>query len=775
MLPFLLRLVNHFRPREGWPPLLLSLAALLCPPAAIVTDNKALSTQGLLTLTILAVIVGLRLARSRLTAKGATVAGGVLGSGLVVIVVGRLFPPPALVWTEVTYAVDWLRLWRQGVMSYPLPLADAAGFIWQRLTDLGVRLWWWSQTFADGSPAQDPIVFVLLASLLAWACGCFAVWQIYRRRAALVGLLPSGVAMTSISFFRGGASTFYLMTYLFCMLWLIAICHLWTRREHWHQTNTDYPGDLGLELVFALTPALILVLALATLFPVVHPSQVRDLFWKLLDGPWSAAERTSEQLFGPIQPGGAASGASGGSLPRAHLLGGKPELEETIVMYVSTNDPPPPRPGPDELAVVERQFPPRYWRGATYDTYTGQGWKNGPLEERTLPANQPLDPSLPPGFELIQHFEPVGSGASSLYAVNAPLRLDHTIQGWWRGPGDLAQASSPAERYTVVSRPPQPLTADLRKASPYLPPEMTERYQALPETVPQRVRDLAQEIIAGAETRYDQARALETYLRAYPYTLDLPEPPTDRDLVDYFLFDQQEGYCDYYASAMVVMARTVGIPARLAIGYTLGAYDYDEGHWVVVEKDGHSWAEVYFDAIGWVEFEPTAGRPALTRLGSKELPRPTVPPLPTRSLHGWQHVPWVLAVPGGVLVLLLAVIIWIWRPRQLGKVAASELIRERQARFLRWGARLGQPLRDGQTPREYSAELGRMLRDRGQDSRWSLVRTAGAEAPREAEQLTDAFVRTQYSATPPSDREGWQIRDLWIQLRRHLWWLWFGR
>ena len=89
--------------------------------------------------------------------------------------------------------------------------------------------------------------------------------------------------------------------------------------------------------------------------------------------------------------------------------------------------------------------------------------------------------------------------------------------------------------------------------------------------------DLAVEVVGDAETRYDGAKAIEYYLRAYTYTLDLPEPPTNRDLVDYFLFERQEGYCDYYASAMVVMARAVGIPARLASGYAQGTYDPRRG------------------------------------------------------------------------------------------------------------------------------------------------------------------------------------------------------
>ncbi len=102
---------------------------------------------------------------------------------------------------------------------------------------------------------------------------------------------------------------------------------------------------------------------------------------------------------------------------------------------------------------------------------------------------------------------------------------------------------------------------------------MTNNYLSLPDELPQRVIDLAHSLTAGQPTVYDQALALQTYLRTIPYTLGLPAPSTDADVVDSFLFDLKRGYCDYYASAMVVMARSVDIPARLAVGYAAGSYD----------------------------------------------------------------------------------------------------------------------------------------------------------------------------------------------------------
>jgi len=126
------------------------------------------------------------------------------------------------------------------------------------------------------------------------------------------------------------------------------------------------------------------------------------------------------------------------------------------------------------------------------------------------------------------------------------------------------------------------------------------------------------------------------------------------------------------------------------------------------------------------------------------------------------------------LVLLIALIAWLWHPRRVRTLAAAELIRDRYARLLRWGKRLGHPLRDGQTPYEYGATLNDALGTRGQSSSLHQIRQATVEAPPDVERLTEGFVRTQYSPEPVAERESWLIRDLWRRLRRRLWWLWLA-
>lgn len=134
------------------------------------------------------------------------------------------------------------------------------------------------------------------------------------------------------------------------------------------------------------------------------------------------------------------------------------------------------------------------------------------------------------------------------------------------------------------------------------------RYLQLPEDLPQRVRDLAASLTASFDNDYDKAKAIEKYLAAnYSYNLDVPPVPRDRDFVDYFLFDQAEGYCTYFASAMAVLARCAGLPARYVEGYMLPPEPVEGSNsWFIITNiQAHAWVEIYFEGYGWLPFEPT--------------------------------------------------------------------------------------------------------------------------------------------------------------------------
>jgi transglutaminase-like putative cysteine protease len=169
------------------------------------------------------------------------------------------------------------------------------------------------------------------------------------------------------------------------------------------------------------------------------------------------------------------------------------------------------------------------------------------------------------------------------------------------------------DSYVVVSAQTMITERELEQASTEYPENIRQLYLQLPENTSERVKAEAQSITADWPSVYAKVRAVETYLRSIPYNDEIEAPPPDRDPVEYFLYDIREGYCDYYATSMVVMLRSLGIPARTVSGYAEGRYDEESRLFYVTERDAHTWVEVFFPGYGWIEFEPTAGETQLNR------------------------------------------------------------------------------------------------------------------------------------------------------------------
>jgi hypothetical protein len=204
--------------------------------------------------------------------------------------------------------------------------------------------------------------------------------------------------------------------------------------------------------------------------------------------------------------------------------------------------------------------------------------------------------------------------------------------------------------------------AALLQANHHPHTEILESNLQLPDHLPERVRLLAASLTSETITPYEKAQAIENYLRQLEYSLDLPTLPPDRDIVDYFLFDLKQGYCDYFASAMVILARASGLPARIAVGYATGNYDYARQVFVVTEANAHAWPEVYIAPFGWVPFEPTASlatfnweTEATGQFAFNELDDKQAPELVEKSF--WLNL---LGLGTLLLVILLTCYLWYW-------------------------------------------------------------------------------------------------------------------
>lgn len=137
--------------------------------------------------------------------------------------------------------------------------------------------------------------------------------------------------------------------------------------------------------------------------------------------------------------------------------------------------------------------------------------------------------------------------------------------------------------------------------------ETYSKYLSIPQTVPDRVKTLAVSITKNEFSMYDKVKAIEQYLsKNYKYSYTPGNLPEGRDFVDYFLFDVKEGYCTYYATAMCILTRCIGIPSRYVEGYILPPTPIKDNLYEVTNQQAHAWVEVYFEGIGWIQFEPTS-------------------------------------------------------------------------------------------------------------------------------------------------------------------------
>lgn len=278
---------------------------------------------------------------------------------------------------------------------------------------------------------------------------------------------------------------------------------------------------------------------------------------------------------------------------------------------------------PDDAVAFEAVTDIRtYWRGSTKDVYTGQGWRDSALTDRSvvflsvpLPSGEfrtaeqtvtIVDPGLRglvfTGGTVLTFRELTDPNGDRLSDIH--VRYNPENDAYYIGT-DKVQLGQYRMETVVPAQSEELLSAG--SAAP--PSDPSQRYLQLPDSLPERVRTLAQQIVADvpADNAYRKAAAIESYLKSrYTYTLDTELPPSGADFVDHFLFEAEAGYCDHFSTAMVVLLRAVGVEARWAKGYAPGTPDPERPNtYVVRQSDAHSWVEVRFDGIGWAPFEPT--------------------------------------------------------------------------------------------------------------------------------------------------------------------------
>ncbi len=257
-----------------------------------------------------------------------------------------------------------------------------------------------------------------------------------------------------------------------------------------------------------------------------------------------------------------------------------------------------------------------YWRIAGLDTYEDNIWKvAGDFSPQTgvLPGQETFaGPTTP----LTQQYSISALAAIWLPAAFAPSEIvDATADVTWNAENSSLTVANDIEDsdgvdYSIVSNVPSFTIEQLQSGSDVIPPEIAARYLTLPSDLSPTVEDTALALTAGLDNRYDRMRAIQDHFRGYTYNVQLS--PREGDPIEQFL-REREGFCQQFAGTFALMARTLGIPARVATGFTWGdpiAQDPATGMttYQVTGRQTHAWPEVYFDDFGWVAFEPTPGR-----------------------------------------------------------------------------------------------------------------------------------------------------------------------
>jgi len=383
-------------------------------------------------------------------------------------------------------------------------------------------------------------------------------------------------------------------------------------------TFGDLDGRRDYSRVALVIVTLLAVLLATMALPALSPAGT--------DTPASSLVPIPEQLR---QGGGSGSGSGGdlgglGALSPGDQtqvggsLGGESALRSTS----------------DEVHFRVRSTQPSYWRTGAYGGYTGEGW-----EQRD--ETSPVEGSIPvPGQRdtEVTYEVTLARGATALPTVWQPSQLSRqgvavTANGAVRADRTVPAGTS----YTGVSYQPPDDPALLRQAGREYPAAIEERYTQLPADRPERLARFTDELTANASTAYGEARAIEQFLEAdKTYSLNAShDPDSPEDIATQFVFDMDQGYCEYFATSMVAMLRTQDVPARYVVGYSTGE-EVSENTYEVRGMNAHAWVEVYFPDVGWVRFDPTPSD-ARRQAEAEELgqdtptPTPTATPTPTPS------------------------------------------------------------------------------------------------------------------------------------------------
>jgi len=636
---------------------------------------------------------------------------------------------------------------------------------------------WW-RSVSGVQPSEGTVYFSMFLIFVTWLIGFISTWFLLRRRNVWMAVTLGTIALLVNLSNLPRDDYYFLPIYLVAALLLIGQVNLAKQGDWLRKQGSKYPYRGIIYFVTAVLCISLLVVGAAWFTPEPPISQV-----KLTAGTGLQGADIQEAWFNIFANVRSKWGMIASS-DQEQLFFSDPVGSGSKVNFVITAE---------ETG---------YWRTRRYDTYYTWGWTGSAVTDETLEAEtvwEDGDEEFAESEELTYTVESraktdvvITRGEFASVDIPVELMIPATIERA-EEPTDSSDAKetsteaepipgekgdivavvspkvlAPYQRYTITVRIPLFSLEELSQAGEEYPLPITERYLQLPDNIPQRVRMLAETLTPEAETPYDKVIVLKNFLNRYEYNLKTKPPPEDADGVDWFLFNTQEGTCVNFASSMVVMLRSLGVPARLCSGYLKGEIDEDSGDILLRNRNYHAWAEVYFPGYGWAEVETTpSSEPESEAIivgatediyGAEEPIYPFGIEVPGAPADGATVIkrrtaPWgtnlhvyLLAIGGLALVILTGRLLfgrWVGRLKMIGSAF------EAYAKMC-YVATLGKSGPEAyETPFEYGARL---------------VKALPAQAG-EIDDITQAYVDTQYSPRKEMGQlEKARLQKTWVQL-----------
>lgn len=478
------------------------------------------------------------------------------------------------------------------------------------LNHLGWRLRLGIEQYLAGEAATDPILFLTIMAVLLWIMASTATFILIRQGSAWSILVPLGITLMVISHYDQNLprNTRFLISFIFLTLLILGRVNFLHYRNKWRKEGIHLTNETHEHLTKALLIISLILVVFAWIIPL-SPQQITRYaqIWQRITDPWDRfTERFADLLV--LDPTSETTTIT--FFGETMGLGtGSPISEETVFTVEVDTAPP---------AGFRN-----YWRTRSYDLYENDQWSSTPGLTRTMRFPDDFSIAYPQweGSQTAAYtFTTQVGRMGNLYVAGMPTWISRPVETITQTLPEteedlVALIATPlvydGESYQVETLVSRPTASDLRRTSTDYP-EWLDRYLQLPDDFSPEVAALAESISSPDRHPYDNAVDVTRYLRInIEYARTIPPVPPGADPMEWFLFEEQVGFCNYYATAHVLMLRSLGIPTRFVVGYAEGEFDSDTQTFTVRKEDSHAWPEVYFMDYGWVPFEPTASLPAL--------------------------------------------------------------------------------------------------------------------------------------------------------------------